>query len=72
MIFTGEPALLGVYETWQEPDERVQDDEENAPEPLLDHTMLPVGELPETIAVHMEEEPSSTGEGEQLTDAKVT
>jgi hypothetical protein len=28
----------------------------------------PVGELPVTIAVHMEEEPSTTGEGEHVTE----
>lgn len=65
---TGEKILEGVYLTEQDPEERAHEDGENAPVPLLVHATVPVGDLPVTLAVHVEEELSATGEGVQVTD----
>ncbi len=71
MIVTGEIAFDGVYATWQEPEESVQDEAENVPDPLLDQLTVPVGVAPVTVAVHADAEPSLTGDGEQVTEMAV-
>ena len=43
-------------------------DAENNPDPLLIHPTVPVGDLPVTVAVHLEDEPTATGDGEQTTE----
>jgi len=44
---------------------------EKFPNPALAHVTVPVGELPDIVAVHVEEAPSVTDEGEQVTDVVV-
>jgi len=44
---------------------------EKFPDPALAHVTVPVGELPDIVAVHVEEAPSATDEGEQVTDVVV-
>jgi len=62
----------GLYETMQVPRTIVQGVAgEKLPVPLLVHVMVPVGELPVTVAVQLEEDPTVTGEGRQLTDVAV-
>ena len=57
-----------MYETAQVPLESVQVDAgEKLPTPLVAHVKVPVGEMPVTVAVQLEEELTVTGEGEQLT-----
>ena len=59
---------VGVYETEHAPEERLQEEGENVPAPLLDHVTVPVGEEPVTVAMHVVDEPTITDDGEQLTE----
>lgn len=54
-MVSGEAAFAGAYAVWQEPEERVHEGGENAPDPLADQLTVPVGELPVTVAVHIAE-----------------
>ena len=47
------------------PDERVHDDWEKVPFPLADHVIVPVGESPLTVAVHVDAKVTIAGEGVQ-------
>lgn len=68
VIVWGEPAVVdGVKVTEHAPPERVHDPEENAPAPVEDQEMLPVGEEPVTVAVQVEATPTATEPGRQET-----
>jgi hypothetical protein len=54
--------------TEQEPEERMQDEVENFPIPLVVHVTVPVGEAPVTVAVHLDAIVTITGEVAQVTD----
>lgn len=72
MIVTGEGVdEEGVYETEHAPEPRVHvaEEGENVPAPPLENVTVPVGVFatPAAAAVHVVEEPTATGDGEQLT-----
>jgi len=61
-----------TYVTAQAPPESVHVGAgEKFPNPALVHVTVPVGELPDIVAVHVEEAPSVRDEGEQVTDVVV-
>ena len=68
-MVTAESEGDDAYVTGQEPEpESVQvGGEGRVPAPLADHDTVPVGLYPETVAMHVELDPTNTGEGEQLT-----
>jgi hypothetical protein len=61
-------TIKGLYLVAQESAESVHEDTEKVPAPLLVHTTFPVGDLPTTLAVHVEAEPKVTDEGMHVTD----
>ena len=65
------PAELPVAVTLHDPEESVHVDEENdtPPEPLCDHVTVPVGLLPVTVAVHVEET-ITTAQVQELTQSQ--
>ena len=73
MIVTGEVGDDGVYETEQEPDERLHVVELNCVvlPTEVENPTVPVGLSPETVAVQLVGEPAVTGDGEQETEVDV-
>jgi hypothetical protein len=67
-VTSKEETTKGVYFVVQDPAESVHEDAEKVPAPLLVHTTFPVGDLPTTLAVHVEAEPKITGDGVHVTD----
>jgi hypothetical protein len=57
-----------VYATEHVPEDNVQEDGEKVPASLVAHVTIPDGELPNTVAVHKEEEPRATKEVEHVTE----
>jgi protein involved in sex pheromone biosynthesis len=68
VIVWGEVGVDGEYATEQVPEANVQDDGEKVPAPLVAHVIIPDGEVPVTVAVHKEEEPRVTEEGEHVAE----
>jgi hypothetical protein len=67
------PGLVSVYVVEQLPDDRAQVEELKLPVVLLLvlQVTVPVGLEPDTVAVHVTDEPTETGLGEQTTDVEV-
>ena len=67
------PPMLPVILTEQNPELSAQDDEEKlAPiSPVCVKVTVPVGLAPVMVAVQVEEDPESTGEGVHVTEVEV-
>lgn len=62
---------VGVNWTEHDPEEREHGLGENVPDPPVCHETLPVGEKPVSVAMHVVDAPTTTVEGEQLTEVVV-
>jgi len=73
VMVIGEESDEDVYVTEHEADDRTQVGAgEKLATPLLAHVTIPDGEDPETAALQVVGVPTSSGEGEQLTEVAVT